>query len=158
MPTPCAKKYSTTLPPALRCLPSTVGRGSLIHDERAHLRAAPKLIRFLLGPCDSASLSSPPCFLFFLPPLGAFAVGVAALSLKDVDMGVGACDAGVEPTEPGVVTSCDGSQPGPNSQHAPMKKHTLPGRYEMDDREKTRLCSVVPCFRRAAPPPLVPLM
>lgn len=120
---------------------------------------------------DSASLSSTsffPFFWFLLPPV---VVGVAfPLSLNEADMGVGACDAGVEP---GVAESY--FFPKISNQHRSLgiPKHgtsgtaweraqflltALFGRYEMDDREKTRFCSGGPVFRLCAAAPLVPFM
>lgn len=63
-----------------------------LKSRGSYFREAPKLMRFLFVPCDSASLSSSFCFLPFLLPLLVVAdVGVAPLlSLNDVDWGVGA--------------------------------------------------------------------
>jgi hypothetical protein len=91
----------------------------------SHFLEAPKLALFFVV-CASPSLSSTSLslslsfslslslslsfFLFLVPPLLPLAdVGVGCaepVSRNDVDSGVGACDAGVEPIEPGVVESC----------------------------------------------------
>jgi hypothetical protein len=73
------------------------------HGSARYLREAPKFVRFLTV-CESFSLSSLSLlFLNLLAALPAVAdVGVACadpVSLNEVDSGVGACDAGVEPPE-----------------------------------------------------------
>ena len=83
-------------------------------ENESYFRAAPKLVRFLPPANDSASLSSSSLRFLLIPAdLGIAAeVGVAwadtapAASLNDAEIGVAACDAGVDPTEPGVVASC----------------------------------------------------
>lgn len=104
-----------------------------------HFLDAPKFVRFLFV-AASFSLSSVSLFLGLLALFPPADVGVGlpdALSRNVVDRGVGA---GVEPTDPGVEES------------------PLFGRYEMDEREKTRFCSAGPVLRRWAAAPLVPFM
>ena len=92
--------------------PAQTRKGSLPNaalPSPRHFLAAPKFVRFFVV-CVSPSLSSASFFLFLIaalvPPADVGVGWAEPLSRNDVEIGVGACDAGVEPTEPGVPESC----------------------------------------------------
>lgn len=109
-----------------------------------YLRCAPKFVRFLLAAVSFSLSSWSTVFFFdlfaFLPAVADVGVGwFEAPSRNAADEGV-TPEAGVEPPDPGAIPS------------------RLFGRYEMDDLENTRFCSIVPVLRRCAAAPLVPFM
>ena len=115
----------------------------------------------------SPSLSSASFFLLLLiaalvPPADVGVGWAEPLSRNDVVIGVGACDAGVEPTEPGVPESCFVGIPSQtwiaNASGRGSLLTPLLGRYDIEDLENTRFCSIGPVLRRCAAAPLVPFM